>query len=98
MTKATQSTVLDDEISHFSAQAEDWWKSEGQFAPLHRMNPARLGYLRDQICAHFGRKAGVNKPLMGISILLGSANSMTLKTKHGLILMAIKQPNQSGLY
>ncbi len=35
-----------DEIARFSAQAEQWWDHDGPFAPLHRLNPVRLRYIR----------------------------------------------------
>jgi 2-polyprenyl-6-hydroxyphenyl methylase/3-demethylubiquinone-9 3-methyltransferase len=36
------------EVAKFSALAAKWWDQEGEFAPLHRMNPVRLAYLRDE--------------------------------------------------
>ncbi|MBI1186200.1 MAG: bifunctional 2-polyprenyl-6-hydroxyphenol methylase/3-demethylubiquinol 3-O-methyltransferase UbiG [Alphaproteobacteria bacterium] len=44
----TQSPSLDPaEVAKFSALAAKWWDQEGEFAPLHRMNPVRLAYIRD---------------------------------------------------
>lgn len=36
------------ELQRFNALASRWWDPEGDFAPLHRMNPLRLGYVRDR--------------------------------------------------
>lgn len=45
------------EIARFSAMAADWWNPRGKFAPLHRFNPVRLGYIRDALQDHFGLPA-----------------------------------------
>ncbi|MBX3455726.1 bifunctional 2-polyprenyl-6-hydroxyphenol methylase/3-demethylubiquinol 3-O-methyltransferase UbiG [Ferrovibrio sp.] len=50
------------EIARFSAMAADWWNPRGKFAPLHRFNPVRLGYIREALQSHFGlaAEAGLN--------------------------------------
>ena len=60
MTRAA--SVAPDEIRRFSAQAEEWWNADGAFRALHRVNPLRVAYGRDQILAHTGRDSlrGVN--------------------------------------
>lgn len=63
------STTLDPaEIAKFAAMADAWWDPKGDFAPLHRMNPTRLAFLRDAIAAHFGRPPA-RKPLEGLSVI-----------------------------
>lgn len=57
------------EVGKFSALAADWWNPLGAMAPLHAMNPARVRYVRDQTCAHFGRNAAVGRPLGGLHVL-----------------------------
>jgi 2-polyprenyl-6-hydroxyphenyl methylase/3-demethylubiquinone-9 3-methyltransferase len=49
------STVDAGEIERFSRIAEEWWDESGKFAPLHRLNPARIGFIRDRVAAHVGR-------------------------------------------
>src|SRR5262245_44385031 len=49
------STVDQAEVERFSALAEDWWNPRGKMAPLHKFNPARLGYIRDHVAERFGR-------------------------------------------
>ena len=44
-----------DELAKFRAMAEEWWDPDGKFRPLHKFNPVRLKYIRDQACAHFER-------------------------------------------
>ena len=53
--KGRAATADPREIEKFSALAADWWDPDGQFAPLHRLNPVRLTYVRDRLAAQFGR-------------------------------------------
>jgi 2-polyprenyl-6-hydroxyphenyl methylase / 3-demethylubiquinone-9 3-methyltransferase len=57
------------EIERFSALAQTWWDPRGSMAPLHRLNPARLGFLRETLTAHFGRDAQSLRPFDGLRIL-----------------------------
>jgi 2-polyprenyl-6-hydroxyphenyl methylase / 3-demethylubiquinone-9 3-methyltransferase len=57
------------EVERFSALAETWWDPRGSMAPLHRLNPARLGFLRDTLSAHFRRDAKSLRSLDGLRIL-----------------------------
>jgi 2-polyprenyl-6-hydroxyphenyl methylase/3-demethylubiquinone-9 3-methyltransferase len=63
----TDSTVDAAEVAKFSAMAAEWWDPTGKFAPLHKFNPVRLGFIRDMAAAHFGRQ-GV-KPFAGLALL-----------------------------
>lgn len=49
--------------------AENWWDAAGPFAPLHALNPVRLGFLKDALCTHFARDPLSPRPLSGLSIL-----------------------------
>tara|TARA_R110002072_G_scaffold291334_1_gene459427 strand:- start:1195 stop:1965 length:771 start_codon:yes stop_codon:yes gene_type:complete len=64
----TSPSIDPDEVAKFSAMAAEWWDPDSKFKPLHKFNPARLTYIRDQILAHFGRTGG-NTPLAGLRIL-----------------------------
>jgi 2-polyprenyl-6-hydroxyphenyl methylase / 3-demethylubiquinone-9 3-methyltransferase len=57
------------EVERFSALAETWWDPKGSMAPLHRLNPARLGFLRQTLAAHFGRDARSLSAFDGLRIL-----------------------------
>ena len=46
---STQSTVNQEEIEHFSKDSDQWWDIDGPFAPLHKLNPERILYLKEQI-------------------------------------------------
>lgn len=66
---SARSSVDPAEIARFSAIAAEWWNPHGKFAPLHRLNPARIRYIRDRICAAFGRDPEGQRPLEGLRLL-----------------------------
>ncbi len=45
-----------EEIAKFEAVASRWWDLEGEFKPLHRINPLRLGYIAERAGGLFGKK------------------------------------------
>lgn len=53
----------------FAGLAADWWDEDGPFAPLHRITPLRMTFIRDRLCAHFGRDPRSMKPLKGLSAI-----------------------------
>lgn len=55
------------EIKKFSALAAEWWNPAGPFGALHRLNPVRLGFIRDLVRRHFSTAAA--KPLAGLNAL-----------------------------
>lgn len=57
------------EVARFQAQADAWWDPAGEFKPLHRLNPLRLGYVRDRVAAHFGRDPLGPRPLEGLRLI-----------------------------
>ncbi len=69
MSQAQRTTIDDAEIEHFSALATEWWNPNGKFKPLHKFNPVRLAYIRDQAASRFGRDPRASKPLAGLRIL-----------------------------
>ena len=64
-----ENTVDSAEIVRFSALADAWWDPEGDFSPLHRFNPVRLGYIRNRVCEHFDHDKCSLKPLEGLTVL-----------------------------
>ena len=56
------------EIEKFSKMAEEWWDPNGKFKPLHKFNPIRIRYIKDNIIDHFNLN-NKNKPLNKINIL-----------------------------
>lgn len=57
------------EIENFAKDSSRWWDEDGPFAPLHRLNPVRLSYLRGRIDGHYGLDAKSLKPFKALSIL-----------------------------
>ncbi|HVJ00463.1 MAG TPA: bifunctional 2-polyprenyl-6-hydroxyphenol methylase/3-demethylubiquinol 3-O-methyltransferase UbiG [Sphingomonas sp.] len=68
MTTSTP-TIDPAEAAHFGALAGDWWDPKGSSAMLHRLNPARLGYIREQIDLHWGGDGQGFTPLAGRTAL-----------------------------
>ncbi|MEQ9518890.1 MAG: bifunctional 2-polyprenyl-6-hydroxyphenol methylase/3-demethylubiquinol 3-O-methyltransferase UbiG [Parvibaculum sp.] len=66
---ASSASVDPDEIARFSAIAAEWWDPGGKFAPLHRFNPVRLAYIRDQLIDHFDLDGRQATPLKGLKLL-----------------------------
>ena len=56
------------EIDKFSKMADEWWDPEGKFKPLHKFNPTRIKYIKENIIKNFKLKNKF-KPLSGINIL-----------------------------
>ena len=61
-------TINKKEIEKFSKIAEEWWDPEGKFKPLHKFNPIRISYIKDNIIKTFELKKN-EKPLNKIKIL-----------------------------
>ena len=61
-------TINKKEIEKFSKIAEEWWNPNGKFRPLHKFNPIRIKYIKENIISDFKIKNN-NKPLKGLSIL-----------------------------
>ena len=57
------------EVEQFSRLAAQWWDERGPMAMLHKFNPVRLSYIRDQVSAHFGRNPRQIGCLSGLRIL-----------------------------
>ncbi|KAH6560344.1 hypothetical protein BASA50_003328 [Batrachochytrium salamandrivorans] len=49
--RTASGSVDEDEISKFSRTAAEWWDENGQYALLHRMNPVRVGYVRNTLAS-----------------------------------------------
>jgi 2-polyprenyl-6-hydroxyphenyl methylase / 3-demethylubiquinone-9 3-methyltransferase len=69
MANPADTTVDPAEVERFSRIAEEWWDPTGKFAPLHRLNPVRLGFIRDRAAAHWRRDPLAEAPLRGLSLL-----------------------------
>src|SRR5690349_7109990 len=55
-------TVDPADVERFSRIADEWWDPAGKFGPLHRLNPTRIGYIRDRAAAHWQRDPLPGRP------------------------------------
>ena len=62
------SSVNKKEIEKFSKMASEWWDPKGKFRPLHKFNPIRIKYIKENIIQNFKLKNN-NIPLKGVNIL-----------------------------
>jgi 2-polyprenyl-6-hydroxyphenyl methylase/3-demethylubiquinone-9 3-methyltransferase len=67
--QSSASTVDQAEIDQFARLGAQWWDERGPMAMLHKFNPVRLGYIRDQVTAHFGRDPRKLGCLTGLRML-----------------------------
>jgi 2-polyprenyl-6-hydroxyphenyl methylase / 3-demethylubiquinone-9 3-methyltransferase len=66
----TPASTLDPaEAAKFNQLAATWWDPKGSSGPLHAMNPARLGVIRDCLCVTFQREPKSRTPLEGLALL-----------------------------
>ena len=63
------SSVNKKEIEKFSKMASEWWDPNGKFKPLHKFNPIRIKYIKENIISSFQLNKNTNKPLEKINIL-----------------------------
>lgn len=69
MSQAPHTSIDAAEVDRFSAMAAEWWDPKGKFAPLHRFNPTRLAFIRDQALIRFGRDGAARRPFEGLRAL-----------------------------
>ncbi|NDW07880.1 bifunctional 2-polyprenyl-6-hydroxyphenol methylase/3-demethylubiquinol 3-O-methyltransferase UbiG [Jiella pacifica] len=62
-------TIDANEVERFSRLAQEWWNPAGKFKPLHKFNPVRLDYVREQMALNFSRDTMQPKPFDGLSVL-----------------------------
>ena len=63
------SSVNKKEIEKFSKIAEEWWDPSGKFKPLHKFNPIRISYIKENIIKSLNLKNNKNIPLKKVKIL-----------------------------
>ena len=65
----TGASIDRDEVARFDALAARWWDERGPMAVLHKFNPVRVGYIRDEACRIFDRDPAAPFPLEGLSVI-----------------------------
>ena len=68
-TEPSGGTVDAAEIARFNAMAADWWDPTGKFRPLHKFNPVRLAYIKQQVSARFARDDRAANAFEGLKFL-----------------------------
>jgi 2-polyprenyl-6-hydroxyphenyl methylase/3-demethylubiquinone-9 3-methyltransferase len=66
---AARSSIDPAEVERFSRIAAEWWDPRGKFAPLHKFNPVRLAFIRDQALYRFQRDGALRRPFEGLRLL-----------------------------
>ena len=61
-------TINKKEIEKFSRMAEEWWNPQGKFKPLHKFNPVRIKYIKENIIKSMNIRNKL-QPLSKIKIL-----------------------------
>ncbi|WP_293681079.1 bifunctional 2-polyprenyl-6-hydroxyphenol methylase/3-demethylubiquinol 3-O-methyltransferase UbiG [uncultured Phenylobacterium sp.] len=69
MSATARSSIDPAEVETFSRIAAEWWDPKGKFAPLHKFNPVRLGFIREQALYRFKRDPGARRPFEGLRLL-----------------------------
>ena len=105
------SSINKKEIEKFSKMATEWWDPNGKFKPLHKFNPIRIKYIKENIINDFKLK-NKTKPLDKIDILdVGCAsgnfinycktthkwNSFGVEPSKGAYDLAVKK-NKKNIY
>ena len=57
------------EVEKFSKLAAEWWNPKGKMGVLHKFNPVRLAWIKEQVCARFGLDPMLREPLKGLRYL-----------------------------
>jgi len=68
-TETATGSVDPAEVARFEKIARTWWDPAGPMRTLHKFNPVRLAYIRDEAARHFGRDPLSGVPLEGLSLI-----------------------------
>ncbi|MGH6992483.1 MAG: bifunctional 2-polyprenyl-6-hydroxyphenol methylase/3-demethylubiquinol 3-O-methyltransferase UbiG [Caulobacteraceae bacterium] len=66
---AKPSSIDESEVARFSALAQEWWNPAGRLSSLHRINPLRLAFIRQEALVNFGREGSARAPFEGLRLL-----------------------------
>lgn len=94
----TQSSLDRAEIEKFQKHSSLWWDERGPFAPLHKINPVRMTYIRDVLCDCFSRDAQQLPPLKDLNHLdVGCGGGLVAEplARLGLNITAIDGDSQA---
>ena len=63
-----KTTINKAEVNKFDKIADEWWDPKGKFKPLHKFNPVRIQFIKDNVKEHFKIKNDF-EPFKGLRIL-----------------------------
>ena len=63
-----KTTINKAEVNKFDKIADEWWDPKGKFKPLHKFNPVRIQFIKDNVKEHFKIKSDF-EPFKGLKIL-----------------------------
>lgn len=66
---AHSATIDPEDVARFAEVSDQWWDETGPFAPIHRINPVRLGYIKSTIAKHFDSDDKSLQSLKGLNII-----------------------------
>ena len=66
---AAKETIDPDEILKFSNISDEWWKVDGKFSALHKINPIRVKFIIDKITSHLNISNKYSNLLHKVNIL-----------------------------
>ena len=78
-------TIEPDEVARFDRIARTWWDPNGDFRPLHELNPIRVAWLRQALTYHLGLDARSERPFEGLRMVdIGCGGGLVTEAVAGL--------------
>lgn len=91
-------SVARDEVERFDRIARAWWDPEGDFRPLHRLNPVRVNWIRYAAAHHFGLDAQAERPFEGLTMIdIGCGGGLVTEAmaRLGAVMLGIDASSES---
>lgn len=98
-TTSIANNVDPEEIEKFSAMAEQWWDLEGDFKPLHMLNPTRLSYIEEGVDGLFAKQVadiGCGGGILAESMAKQGANVTGIDMAHASLQIARLHALETG--
>lgn len=95
-----QTNVDPAEIAKFNDIASRWWDPDGEFKPLHLLNPTRLGYINDQMAGLFGKSVvdvGCGGGILAESMARAGANVTGIDMADEALMVARLHAMEAGV-
>jgi 2-polyprenyl-6-hydroxyphenyl methylase/3-demethylubiquinone-9 3-methyltransferase len=98
-TATTSDNFSQSELDKFNALANRWWDPEGPQKPLHVLNPARLGYVRERVALRGARvlDVGCGAGLLSEALAREGAEVTAIDLAPDLIKVAKLHRLESGV-